>query len=48
MLMAKESLIGNIDMYELLQRGPQTDEEKLRVKLYEVNALGIGAGPLAV
>jgi fumarate hydratase class I len=44
MLMAKESLMDDIDMYELLQRGPKTDEEKLRVELYEkVNALGIGA-----
>ena len=44
MLMAKESLMEDIDMYELLQRGPKTDEEKLRVELYEkVNALGIGA-----
>jgi fumarate hydratase class I len=44
MLMAKESLMDDIDMHELLQRGPRTDEEKLRVELYEkVNALGIGA-----
>jgi fumarate hydratase, class I len=44
MLMAKESLMDDIDMFELLQRGPQSDEEKLRVELYEkVNALGIGA-----
>ena len=44
MLMAKEALMEDIDMYELLQRGPKTDEEKLRVELYEkVNALGIGA-----
>ena len=44
MLMAKESLMDDIDMYELLQRGPKSDEEKLRVELYEkVNALGIGA-----
>jgi fumarate hydratase class I len=44
MLMAKEALMDDIDMYELLQRGPKTDEEKLRVELYEkVNALGIGA-----
>ncbi|MGE5336826.1 MAG: fumarate hydratase [Gemmatimonadota bacterium] len=43
-LMAKEALMDDIDMYELLQRGPTTDEEKLRVELYEkVNALGIGA-----
>jgi fumarate hydratase class I len=44
MLMAKEALMEDIDMYELLQRGPTTDQEKLRVELYEkVNALGIGA-----
>jgi fumarate hydratase class I len=44
MTMAKEALMEDIDMYELLQRGPKTDEEKLRVELYEkVNALGIGA-----
>jgi fumarate hydratase, class I len=44
MLMAKESLMDDIDMYELLERGPKTDEEKLRVELYDkVNALGIGA-----
>jgi len=44
MLLAKESLMDDIDMYDLLQRGPRTDEEKLRVELYEkVNALGIGA-----
>jgi fumarate hydratase class I len=44
MLMAKEALMEDLDMFDLLQRGPQTDEEKLRVELYEkVNALGIGA-----
>jgi fumarate hydratase class I len=44
MLMAKESLMDSIDMYELLQRGPQNKTEELRVELYEkVNALGIGA-----
>ncbi|MCU0951310.1 MAG: fumarate hydratase, partial [Burkholderiaceae bacterium] len=44
MLMAKEALMEDIDMVDLLQRGPRTDEEKLRVELYEkVNALGIGA-----
>src|SRR5512145_2199643 len=44
MLLAKESLMDDIDMYDLLQRGPKTDVEKLRVELYEkVNALGIGA-----
>ncbi|MFN7757564.1 MAG: fumarate hydratase, partial [Betaproteobacteria bacterium] len=44
MLMAKEALMDDIDMFDLLKRGPQTDEEKLRVELYEkVTALGIGA-----
>src|SRR3546814_9270460 len=44
MVMAKESLMETIDMAQLLQRGPQTDIEKLRVEIYEkVNALGIGA-----
>jgi fumarate hydratase class I len=44
MLLAKESLMDDIDMSDLLARGPQNDEEKLRVELYEkVNALGIGA-----
>ena len=44
MVMAKESLMEPIDMAQLLQRGPQTDIEKLRVEIYEkVNALGIGA-----
>ena len=44
MLMAKESLMEDIDMYELLQRGPQNKTEELRIELYEkINALGIGA-----
>jgi fumarate hydratase class I len=44
MTMAKEALMDDLDMYELRQRGPQTDVEKLRVELYDkVNALGIGA-----
>ncbi len=44
MLMAKEALMDDIDMVDLLARGPKTDTEKLRVELYEkVNALGIGA-----
>lgn len=44
MLMAKESLMEDINMYELLQRGPQNKTEELRIELYEkVNALGIGA-----
>src|SRR3546814_5180867 len=44
MLMAKQSLMEDIDMYELLQRGPQNKIEELRIDLYQkVNALGIGA-----
>jgi len=44
MLLAKESLMEDIDMHELLQRGPSSKLEELRVELYEkVNALGIGA-----
>ncbi|HLS42926.1 MAG TPA: fumarate hydratase [Paenalcaligenes sp.] len=44
MLMAKAALMEDIDMYELLQRGPQNKTEELRIELYEkVNALGIGA-----
>ena len=43
-LLAKEALMDDIDMYELLQRGPQNKLEALRIELYEkVNALGIGA-----
>ena len=44
MLMAKQALMEDIDMFELLQRGPQSKVEELRIELYEkVNALGIGA-----
>ena len=43
-LMAKEALMDDIDMYELLQRGPANKLEELRIELFEkVNALGIGA-----
>jgi fumarate hydratase, class I len=43
-LLAKEALMDDIDMYELLARGPQNKLEELRIELYEkVNALGIGA-----
>ena len=43
-LLAKESLNDELDMLDLLERGPQTDVEKLRVEIYRrVNALGIGA-----
>ncbi len=48
MLMAKQSLMGDIDMYELLEKQRSgvalTKTEALRIELYEkVNALGIGA-----
>jgi fumarate hydratase class I len=43
-LLAKQALMDDIDMYELLARGPQNKLEELRIELYEkVNALGIGA-----
>ncbi len=43
-LLAKQALMEDIDMYELLQRGPQNKTEALRIELFEkVNALGIGA-----
>ncbi len=43
-LMAKEVLMEDIDMYDLLARGPSNKLEELRIELYEkVNALGIGA-----
>jgi fumarate hydratase class I len=44
MLMAKQVLMEDIDMYELLKRGPQNKTEELRIELYQkVNSLGIGA-----
>jgi fumarate hydratase class I len=44
MLLAKQSLMGQIDMAQLKQRGPRNDMEALRIQLYDgVNALGIGA-----
>ncbi len=43
-LMAKEVLMDDIDMHELLARGPANKLEAMRIELYEkVNALGIGA-----
>jgi len=43
-LLAKQALMDDIDMYELLQRGPANKLEEMRIELYEkVNALGIGA-----
>ncbi|MDP3843212.1 MAG: fumarate hydratase [Oxalobacteraceae bacterium] len=44
MLMAKEVLMEDINMYDLKQRGPQNKTEELRIELFEkINALGIGA-----
>ncbi|AZN35733.1 fumarate hydratase [Iodobacter ciconiae] len=44
MVMAKEALMEEIDIHELIERGAQTRSEELRIELYEkVNALGIGA-----
>lgn len=44
MLLAKESLLGPIDIHELRARGPSDPIEELRLELHEkVNALGIGA-----
>jgi fumarate hydratase class I len=44
MLLAKEALLGHIDIHALKARGPSSPIEALRLELYEqVNALGIGA-----
>jgi len=44
MLMAKESLMAPVDMAGILEQGPQTPIEKLRLNIYQaVNRLGIGA-----
>jgi fumarate hydratase class I len=43
-VLAKESLMDPVDIQELIARGPETTEEKLRVEIFNrVNALGIGA-----
>ena len=44
MMMAKEVLMQPLDMHELLERGPRSKLEELRIELFtKVNALGIGA-----
>ncbi len=44
MLLAKQSLMEDIDMYELKKRGPSNQLEELRIELCDkINALGIGA-----
>ena len=43
-MLAKESLMGAIDMATLKQRGPENDIEALRIEIFDrVNALGVGA-----
>jgi fumarate hydratase class I len=43
-LLAKEALLDPVDIQELMQRGPASRIEELRLELYEkVNQLGIGA-----
>ncbi len=44
MLLAKRSILDEVDMTDLIARGPQNPEEELRLRLYDrINALGIGA-----
>ncbi len=44
LLLAKEALMGPVDIHELMARGPGSRVEELRLELYDkVNALGIGA-----
>ncbi len=43
-VLAKESLMDPVDIQELMERGAQTTEEKLRLDIFKkVNDLGIGA-----
>jgi fumarate hydratase class I len=43
-VLAKEALMEPVDIQELIEKGAETGEEKLRLELYEkVNKLGIGA-----
>jgi fumarate hydratase class I len=44
MMLAKESLMGHLDMHELKARGPKNRTEELRIEIFDkVNQLGIGA-----
>jgi fumarate hydratase class I len=44
MCLAKESLMGPVDIHEVIERGPANALEELRIEIFEaVNALGIGA-----
>ncbi|XOV77851.1 MAG: fumarate hydratase [Aestuariibacter sp.] len=43
-VLAKESLMDPVDIQELIDRGPETTDEKLRLEIFDrVNKLGIGA-----
>ena len=43
-VLAKEALMEPVDIQDLIEKGAETGEEKLRLELYEkVNKLGIGA-----
>ncbi|GEA50137.1 fumarate hydratase class I [Vibrio inusitatus NBRC 102082] len=43
-VMAKESLMDPVDIHELMERGAQTTEEKMRLEIFErANKTGIGA-----
>jgi fumarate hydratase class I len=43
-VLAKESLMDPVDIQELIDKGAETEEEKLRLDIFErVNKLGIGA-----
>ncbi|MEE1981904.1 fumarate hydratase [Shewanella sp. ZOR0012] len=43
-VLAKEALMESVDIHELMARGAQTSEEKLRLDIFErANNLGIGA-----
>lgn len=43
-VLAKESLMDPVDIHELIERGAETTEEKLRLEIFEkANKLGIGA-----
>ncbi len=44
MLLAKESLMGSVDIHELKKAGAKNALEELRLKLYEdINKIGVGA-----
>jgi fumarate hydratase class I len=43
-VMAKESLMDPVDIHELMERGAETTDEKMRLDIFDkVNKLGIGA-----